>query len=93
MYQCKMYNFGMSEQVEMEVRYRANGQCECRSEKHRFYPNNRCPNSVIDTVRARFVWPKNRMPIARNVRLICYHCYLFCASGRKRRLIKPRRFA
>jgi len=85
-----MYNSGISEETEMEVLYRSGGQCECRSEKHRFHPNGRCPNSIGDST-YRFVW--HRTPTVNNTRVICYFCYRFCYSRhlRQKRSIRHRK--
>jgi hypothetical protein len=74
---------GIPEEVQIQVRYRSNGICECHNSRHRLHPNSRCSNSILSG--GYFVLlPKKHTPIPNNVRLICSYCYRYCYAGKRR---------
>lgn len=76
---------GIPEEVQIEVRYRSAGICECHNHRHRLHPNSRCTHSV-DTSGYFVILPKKYIPMPENVRLICNFCFRYCYGGQRHRL-------
>lgn len=86
-----MYSLGIPDDVKAEVVYRAEGICECRNKRHQFNEGYGCGNQVGSGDSYFVIYPIGRAPIAKNVRLICRHCYLLCYGAVRRRHLKKRR--